>query len=80
MIDQVIVPTFDPLTLDSIFPTPGRNDPCSCGSRVKYKKCCSETDEEAWSAVAQLCREADATRALLRSMPKSSYPDYDLEP
>ena len=20
--------------------TPGRNDPCSCGSRKKYKKCC----------------------------------------
>ena len=21
-------------------PTPGRNDPCSCGSGKKYKKCC----------------------------------------
>jgi SWIM/SEC-C metal-binding protein len=21
-------------------PTPGRNDPCSCGSGRKYKKCC----------------------------------------
>ncbi|RYF07763.1 MAG: hypothetical protein EOO31_05340, partial [Comamonadaceae bacterium] len=20
--------------------TPGRNDPCSCGSGKKYKKCC----------------------------------------
>lgn len=23
-----------------VTPTPGRNDPCSCGSGVKYKKCC----------------------------------------
>ena len=23
-------------------PTPGRNDPCSCGSGKKYKKCCME--------------------------------------
>jgi uncharacterized protein len=21
--------------------TPGRNDPCSCGSGKKYKKCCA---------------------------------------
>jgi uncharacterized protein len=21
-------------------PTPGRNDPCPCGSGKKYKKCC----------------------------------------
>jgi uncharacterized protein len=24
-------------------PTPGRNDPCSCGSGKKYKKCCGAT-------------------------------------
>jgi tetratricopeptide (TPR) repeat protein len=24
---------------------PGRNDPCSCGSGKKYKKCCMGTDE-----------------------------------
>ena len=24
-------------------PTPGRNDPCSCGSGHKYKKCCLQT-------------------------------------
>jgi uncharacterized protein YecA (UPF0149 family) len=22
-------------------PKPGRNDPCPCGSGVKYKKCCA---------------------------------------
>lgn len=21
-------------------PTPGRNDPCPCGSKLKFKKCC----------------------------------------
>ena len=79
MIDQLIVPTIDPLTLDSIFPTPGRNDPCSCGSGAKYKKCCSARDEEAWSAVARLRQEASDVLAWLRTRPKSNYPDYDLE-
>jgi tetratricopeptide (TPR) repeat protein len=27
--------------------TPGRNDPCRCGSGKKYKKCCLRRDEEA---------------------------------
>jgi uncharacterized protein YecA (UPF0149 family) len=22
-------------------PKPGRNDPCPCGSGIKYKKCCA---------------------------------------
>jgi len=26
---------------------PGRNDPCSCGSGKKYKRCCLAKDEEA---------------------------------
>jgi hypothetical protein len=79
MIDQVIVPFIDPLTLDSIFPTPGRNESCSCGSGEKYKKCCLAADEEAWRAVAQMRREADAVLAMLRAMPKSIYPEYNLE-
>lgn len=32
-----------------VTPKPGRNDPCSCGSGKKYKKCCgggSETKTE----------------------------------
>lgn len=24
--------------------TPGRNDPCSCGSGKKFKKCCGKPD------------------------------------
>jgi len=24
----------------------GRNDPCPCGSKLKYKKCCLERDNE----------------------------------
>lgn len=30
-------------------PGPGRNDPCPCGSGVKYKKCCALTSETAQS-------------------------------
>jgi hypothetical protein len=63
-----------------LFPTPGRNDPCSCGSGVKYKKCCLPANEEAWRTVARLRKEADAALAMLRTMPKSSYPEYDPEP
>jgi tetratricopeptide (TPR) repeat protein len=28
-------------------PTPGRNDPCPCGSGKKYKRCCLDTDQAA---------------------------------
>ncbi len=76
----MIVPDIDPLTLDSIFPTPGRNDPCSCGSGLKYKRCCLPQDEEAWRIIARLRKEADVTLDMLRAMPRSSYPDYDPEP
>ena len=77
MIDQLIVPEIDPLTLDSIFPTPGRNDPCWCNSGIKYKRCCSSVDEEAWRVVARLRREADAAFEMMRAMPKSNHPEYD---
>jgi len=30
--------------------TPGRNDPCPCGSGNKYKQCCREKDRAAQSA------------------------------
>jgi hypothetical protein len=30
--------------------TPGRNDPCHCGSGKKYKKCCLAKDEDAKQA------------------------------
>ncbi|OWR32631.1 hypothetical protein CDO73_03250 [Saccharibacillus sp. O23] len=29
--------------------TPGRNDPCFCGSGLKYKKCCARLDEQSRS-------------------------------
>ena len=31
-------PPVDPIKADD---TPGRNDPCPCGSGKKYKKCCA---------------------------------------
>ena len=36
------------LTSDGTKPLPpkvGRNEPCHCGSGLKYKKCCFENDE-----------------------------------
>lgn len=32
---------------------PGRNDPCFCGSGLKYKKCCARLDEQSRSAAQQ---------------------------
>ena len=31
----------------SVAKTPSRNDPCTCGSGKKYKKCCAVTMQEA---------------------------------
>ena len=33
----------------------GRNDPCPCGSGLKYKKCC-QGEQQTWSAWAVLAR------------------------
>lgn len=43
----------------------GRNDPCRCGSGVKYKKCCSAKDEQARSAeiAAKAAAQAEAAAA-----------------
>ncbi|HTT70151.1 MAG TPA: SEC-C metal-binding domain-containing protein [Anaeromyxobacteraceae bacterium] len=39
--------------------SPGRNDPCPCGSGKKYKQCCLGKDEEkARSARAKAAEEA----------------------
>jgi len=67
-----VLPDIDPLTLDSVFLRPGRNDPCSCGSDKKYKKCCSDRDEEAWRTVAQWRREAELFSTML---PKFNRPE-----
>ena len=32
-------------------PTPGRNDPCHCGSGKKYKLCCKGNDDNNSSAI-----------------------------
>jgi hypothetical protein len=76
---QAVVPSVDPLLVESIFPTPGRNDPCHCGSGDKYKKCHLPVDQEAWRFVMQVSRQADVALALVRTIP-SHYPSYDPEP
>lgn len=40
---------------------PGRNDPCSCGSGKKYKKCCLPTDAQTALAVWDAREQARAT-------------------
>jgi tetratricopeptide (TPR) repeat protein len=47
-------------------PTPGRNDPCSCGSGKKYKKCCMSK--------AATARE---TLSAPRLSPKATVPDHE---
>jgi tetratricopeptide (TPR) repeat protein len=42
-------------------PKTGRNDPCSCGSGLKYKRCCLEKDQAAEHA--QFVRQAEAAAA-----------------
>jgi hypothetical protein len=74
---MILVPSIDPCILDSIFPAPGRNEPCHCGSGLKYKRCHEPLDQVAWRALAARAREAAATLAFLRTMPKSRHPEYD---
>jgi tetratricopeptide (TPR) repeat protein len=40
--------------------TPGRNDPCLCGSGKKYKKCCAQRPDEAQGDVKGMARNAAA--------------------
>ena len=35
--DEPLPPPVEPIKTEQ---APGRNDPCSCGSGKKYKKCC----------------------------------------
>ena len=80
MIAQIVVPDIDPLTLDSIFESPGRNDPCHCASGTKYKRCCLPSDEEMWRMVARWRKDAETVLEMLQAMPKSIYRNYNLEP
>ena len=71
---KVVVPFIDPLTLDSIFPKPGRNDTCHCGSGAKYKRCHETADQKAWRVVAQLRKEAENVGATL---PRFNRPELE---
>ncbi|HVZ37575.1 MAG TPA: SEC-C metal-binding domain-containing protein [Polyangiaceae bacterium] len=42
---------------------PGRNEPCHCGSGLKYKKCCASKDDAARSADLAAQAAARAARA-----------------
>lgn len=52
-------------------PSPNRNDPCSCGSGKKYKKCCMGRDEakehdvseKQWQQNAALAKEKAEKKA-----------------
>jgi len=49
----------------------GRNDPCTCGSGQKYKKCCAAKDAAAESA--QLAaRQAEATARATEAATKAA--------
>ena len=45
----------------------GRNDPCHCGSGLKYKKCCSAKDDAARSAELSAQAAARAQEAAARA-------------
>ena len=44
--------------------TIGRNDPCTCGSGKKYKKCCRERDEEQARARLRAANEEQRKREM----------------
>ena len=55
--------------------TPGRNDPCHCGSGKKYKNCCLDKDEaKARKARAQAEAAAAKEEASGTEKPKTSPP------
>ena len=76
---QAIVEPIDELLVEFIFPTPGRNDSCWCGSGDKYKRCCLTVDQEAWRFVMLKTRQADAACAMLRMLPRADWPAFDPE-
>src|SRR5512145_1779892 len=56
-------------------PTPGRNDPCPCGSGRKFKRCCGAASER--PAAGASYTEADQARALGRLNAYSIRPELD---
>lgn len=53
----------------------GRNDPCHCGSGLKYKRCCLEKDQRAESAVLAQAA-ADRLAATSPHHPDHAHCDY----
>ena len=74
------VDLIDEEVADFVFRTPGRNEPCHCGSGTKYKKCHLDADQAAWRAVAARSRQADAALAVLRTLPPTGRRELDPEP
>ena len=59
---------------------PGRNDPCSCGSGKKYKKCCLLTKPKPYAELEkdfQLGQQRIAEFEAERNKPKSYSPFED---
>jgi hypothetical protein len=52
--------------------TPGRNEPCSCGSGKKYKHCCLSKDEAAARAAHAAESKAEAEQAPAEPAPASA--------
>lgn len=50
---------------------PGRNDPCHCGSGVKYKKCCIDKDRKS-EAVSQDIKSSNRPLEMARTISKIS--------
>lgn len=50
----------------------GRNDPCHCGSGVKYKYCCLQKDQEEHSSSTSTAPSASETRSSFQSQTATS--------
>lgn len=57
----------------------GRNDPCTCGSGQKYKKCCAAKDAAAESAELAT-RQAEAAARLAEAEAKAAEAEANGEP
>ena len=54
--------------------TPGRNEPCSCGSGKKYKHCCLNKDEAAARAAQAAAVKAEAEAPPTDAAPAETAP------
>ncbi len=53
-------------------PKTGRNDPCPCGSGLKYKRCCLEKDQAAEHALLAQAAAAAAEAAAATEQEKQA--------